>query len=137
MTSLKDYFRPEFLNRIDDIIIFDVLSPEAVKNIVDIQVKQVEERLLSKDIKLFVAPEVFPFLAKEGYSPQYGARPLKRLIQNKILNPVASLMISKGVLEGGTVSVSLKDGQFVFEVKKGKKGALIVEPADLVESVKV
>jgi len=64
------------------------------------------------------------YLGKEGYNPQYGARPLKRLIQNKILNPVASLMISKGIMRGGVISVSLgKDGQFKFDVKKGRKGS--------------
>jgi ATP-dependent Clp protease ATP-binding subunit ClpB len=119
--SLKDYFRPEFLNRLDDIIIFDVLKPEAVSKIVDLQIEIVRARLLQKEITLEIAPEVSSYLAKEGYNPQYGARPLKRLIQNKILNPVASLIISQGLGEGGIVSVSLKDNEFQFEVKKTKR----------------
>ncbi|MCX6716393.1 MAG: ATPase, T2SS/T4P/T4SS family [Candidatus Taylorbacteria bacterium] len=119
MSALKDYFRPEFLNRIDDIILFDVLSPEAIKEIVKIQVEQVKKRLAEKDINLEVSEDVLAFLAKDGYNPQYGARPLKRLIQNKILTPVASLIISKGVLPGGTVSVGSKNGEFTFDVKKG------------------
>ena len=108
MESLKDYFRPEFLNRLDEIIIFDILSPEAIKEIVRIQIGMTKKRLLEKEIKLNLSTDVFAYLAKEGYNPQYGARPLKRIIQNKILTPVASLMISRGVLRGGTVSVDMK-----------------------------
>ena len=108
MSALKDYFRPEFLNRIDDIILFDILSKESIEQIVKIQVEAVVTRLKAKDINLVVLPEVLSYLAKEGYNPQYGARPLKRLIQNKILTPVAGLMISHGVNKNGTITVGLK-----------------------------
>ena len=118
--SLKDHFRPEFLNRIDEIIIFNILSPEAVKEIVGIQVKEVVERLASKEITLAINPAVYAYLAKEGYNPHYGARPLRRLIQDKILTKVASLMVSRGVLSGGTVTVDISPkNEFTFEVKKG------------------
>jgi len=125
--SLKEYFRPEFLNRLDDIIIFDILSREAIKEIVDIQVALVKARLLDKDVKLEIAPEVMTVLAKEGYNPQYGARPLKRLIQNKILTPVASLMISKGVMKGGVITVGLEGKEFTFDVRKARKGSVLTE----------
>jgi ATP-dependent Clp protease ATP-binding subunit ClpB len=121
MGRLKDYFRPEFLNRLDEIIVFNILSAAAIKDIVDMQVKIVAERLGTKDIKLEILPEVYAYLAKEGYSPQYGARPLKRLIQSKILTPVASFMVSRGVMEGGTVSVSMKGEEFVFDVVKSAR----------------
>ncbi len=122
MASLKDHFRPEFLNRLDDTIVFDILSPEAVRKIVEIQVNIVKDRLLAKEIKLEVSSEVTDYLSKDGYNPQYGARPLKRLIQNKILTPVASLIISRGIEKGGTVSVGLKDGkEFTFDVKNPPK----------------
>ena len=121
MGSLKDYFRPEFLNRLDDIIIFDILKPEAVSQIVEIQIGLVKQRLIAKDISLEVSSEVLVLLAKEGYDPHYGARPLKRLIQTKILNPIASLMIGKGVMRGGSISVSLKGTEFIFDVKKGRE----------------
>jgi ATP-dependent Clp protease ATP-binding subunit ClpB len=120
--SLKEYFRPEFLNRIDEIIIFNILSPEAVKEIVGIQVKEVVERLKQKDITLTLTPAVYAYLSKEGYNPRYGARPLRRLIQDKILTKVAGLMVSRGVLSGGSVVVDFKNDAFTFEVKKKGKG---------------
>ena len=125
--SLKEYFRPEFLNRLDDIIIFDILSPENIRKIVDIQIGLVRERLKEKEISIELSPEALDYLSKEGYNPQYGARPLKRLIQNKILNPVAHLIISQGVLKGGVITISVKDKELVFDVKKGKKGNIIGE----------
>ncbi len=127
MDAVKDHFRPEFLNRLDDIILFNILSQDAVADIVKIQVEQVKVRLAEKEIALEISLDVYKHLAKEGYNPQYGARPLKRLIQNKILTPVASLMISKGVLKGGTISVGVKGSEFTFDVKKGRKGSLWAE----------
>jgi ATP-dependent Clp protease ATP-binding subunit ClpC len=132
MGSLKDYFRPEFLNRLDDIIVFDILGKESIEKIVKIQVDVIVARLATKEIHLSVAPEVYSYLAKEGYNPQYGARPLKRLIQNKILTPVASFMISQGVGKGSTVSVGLKKGgEFSFDVKKRKKAEVSLMNPDL------
>ena len=136
-SSLKDYFRPEFLNRIDDIIIFDILSPEAIKDIVKIQVEQVVKRLAEKGIELSVSIPVYEYLSKEGYNPQYGARPLKRLIQNKILTPVANLLISQEVVKGGGIMVDYKDEKFTFDVRKAenkrkRKGDSSVVMSDLV-----
>ena len=125
LASLKDYFRPEFLNRLDDIIVFDILSQDAIKEIVKIQVDIVKERLSAKEIKMEVSPEALSYLAKEGYNPHYGARPLKRLIQNKILTQIASSMISKNLSKGDAVFVNLKGEEFDFEIKKGKKGRLL------------
>jgi len=132
--ALKDHFRPEFLNRIDEIIIFNILSPEAIKEIVGIQVKEVVARLAGKEITLTLTPAVYDYLAKEGYNPHYGARPLRRLIQDKILTKVASLMVSRSVLSGGTVTVDIKEGrlpaggqEFVFDVKKGGSRAKSVK----------
>ena len=118
LESLRDRFRPEFLNRLDDIVVFNVLPPEAIKSIVEIQVSEVVKRLLEKEIKLSISRDVFKYLSEQGYNPQFGARPLKRLIQNKILTSVASLMISHGVTEGGEVSVFMKGGEIAIEVIK-------------------
>jgi len=129
-SSLKEFFRPEFLNRVDEIIIFNILSPEAIENIVDIQLREVIARLQGKDLTLVVSDAVRKYLAKEGYNPRYGARPLRRLIQDKILTKVANLMISRGVLSGGRVSVDIKDGEFVFDVKKGGRAKAIKTPSE-------
>ncbi|MCI5108883.1 MAG: AAA family ATPase, partial [Candidatus Pacebacteria bacterium] len=123
--SLKDYFRPEFLNRLDDIVIFDILSKEAIRDIVDLQINIVKERLEQKEIKLIVTDAALVHLADKGYDPQYGARPLRRLIQNKIMTQIANLMISKGIMRGGTVTVDVKNKDFIFDVKKGRGGSLI------------
>jgi ATP-dependent Clp protease ATP-binding subunit ClpB len=120
--SLKDYFRPEFLNRIDEIIVFNILSPEAIKDIVGIQVSEVVERLAHKDITLVLDPSVYDYLAKEGYNPHYGARPLRRLIQDKILTKVANLMVGRGVLSGGSITVGVKNNEFTFDVRKSSRG---------------
>ncbi|MHB8651568.1 MAG: ATP-dependent Clp protease ATP-binding subunit [Minisyncoccota bacterium] len=118
MDALKEYFRPEFLNRIDEIIMFDILSPEAIRDIVWLQVQIVQQRLSEKEITLTVTEEVMEYLSKQGYDPHYGARPLRRLIQSKILTPVASLMISQGVLSGGIVMVDMRAGDISVTVEK-------------------
>ena len=93
--SLKRRFRPEFLNRLDGIIVFNALRVEDLAHIVDIQLAAVRERLKKKNITLFFTEAVKTYLAKEGYDEHYGARPLKRLIQNKILNPLAELLVRR------------------------------------------
>ncbi len=115
---MKDHFRPEFINRLDEIIVFDILSEEAIKEIVNLRMKVVKDRLLAKDIDFKVSDEALSYLAKEGYNPHYGARPLNRLIQNKILNPVANFMISNDVRKGDTVFVSVKNNELLIETKK-------------------
>lgn len=119
MESLKNFFRPEFLNRLDEIIIFDLLSPEVIANIVEIQVADVVKRLNKKEITLSINKDAMKYLAKEGYDPKFGARPLKRLIQSKILTPIANMMVGEGMLQGGMVKVSLgTDGLLSFDAKK-------------------
>lgn len=135
--ALKDHFRPEFLNRLDDIVIFDILSEEVIKKIVQIQIDLVKERLADKDIKLKVSAAVLSYLAKEGYDPHYGARPLKRLIQNKILNYVAQLIITNGLGGGDTVSVGMNKGKFTFDISKKGKKPVAYREEDLVEEALV
>src|SRR3990167_9411658 len=120
LEALKDHFRPEFLNRLDEIIVFDILSPEAIKEIVNLRIKVVEDRLLAKGIGLRISDEALEHLAKEGYDPHYGARPLNRLIQNKILSPVASYIIGNGLQKGDTVVVSVKNKELLIEKEKGR-----------------
>ncbi len=120
LDALKEHFRPEFLNRLDDIIVFDILSLEVIRRIVDIKIKIIRERLLGKGIGLDISLDALTYLAREGYNPHYGARPLARLIQDKILNPVATFIISKGVKKGDIVYVTMKDNEMLIEMKKRK-----------------
>jgi len=119
--SLKENFKPEFLNRIDEIIVFNILSKKAIEEIVNIQIQKVKNRLLTKDIILEVSPKVLKYFSEKGYSPSYGARPLKRLIQGKILTKVASIMISHNIMKGGKVIVDMKGKELSFEIKNGNK----------------
>lgn len=122
MESLRSFFRPEFLNRLDELIVFDILSPETIRTIVEMQVGEVKERLAAKDIKLEVNKAVYDHLAEIGYDPKFGARPLRRVVQSRILTPVANQMVSEGMLQGGTVKVGLKKGELTYDVKhKGVK----------------
>lgn len=121
MESLKSHFRPEFLNRLDDIIVFDVLSRENIKNIVEQRVKEITKRLTEKDIVIELSPKATEYLAEHGYDKNYGARPLNRLIQNKVLNKVASLMVKKELLRGGTVQVGVVGEELDIRVKKKAK----------------
>ncbi len=116
--SLKDYFRPEFLNRLDDIIVFDVLPEDVIRDIVEIQLRSVEARLLLREIRIKISDDVVSLLAKEGYDPKYGARPLKRVIQSKILNRIAQLIISGSLKEKSIAHVTLKDGQIDVEARQ-------------------
>lgn len=123
MDSLKDYFRPEFLNRLDEIVVFDILSKEVIKGIVNIRLGVVRERLLQKDIVLNITDKALEYLAKEGYNPQMGARPLNRLIQTKILNPIATHLISSGAGKGDIVNVDFdeKKNDLLIETKRKSK----------------
>ncbi len=118
--SLREFFRPEFLNRLDEIIIFDILSPKVISDIVSMQVDEVVKRLGNKQIQLTVSKDVLEYLAGVGYDPKMGARPLKRVIQSQILTPVANMMVGEGMLQGGTVKVGLKKGsdELTFDIKK-------------------
>jgi ATP-dependent Clp protease ATP-binding subunit ClpB len=117
-SDLRDHFKPEFLNRLDEIVLFNVLDEAAMKQIVEIQMDEVKERLRQKDIELALTQPVKQYLAEEGYNPEYGARPLKRVIESQILTPVANLMVSRGIFEGGKVKVHLRDGEPDFDVEE-------------------
>ncbi|MCA9360689.1 AAA family ATPase [Candidatus Nomurabacteria bacterium] len=127
--TLKNYFRPEFLNRLDEIVVFDLLSQEAIAEIVDIQVDDVVKRLARKEINLTISKEARAYLAKEGYDPKFGARPLRRLIQSKILTQVANMMVGEGMLQGGSVKVGIKKGELDFEIKKVARKKVVQKKA--------
>jgi ATP-dependent Clp protease ATP-binding subunit ClpB len=104
---LKDNFKLEFLNRIDEIVLFHSLSPQALEKIVDLELKKVEKRLANKNINIKIGAKVKKMLAKEGYDITYGARPLKRIIQNLILDELALDIIEGKIQEGAKVKINL------------------------------
>jgi ATP-dependent Clp protease ATP-binding subunit ClpC len=118
--SLKDYFRPEFLNRIDEVVVFDMLGKKEIEAIVRIRIDQVLARLKDKGITIDVDEKALSHLADVGYNPMYGARPLNRLIQTKVLNPIAQYIIAEEISSGDTVLVSAKDNDIVVS-KLSKK----------------
>ena len=122
--ELKKAFRPEFLNRIDDIIVFNHLQKEEIRQIVDLMMKDLFKRLSERDLSIEVTDEVKDFLAKDGYSEAYGARPLRRLIQRKIEDKLAEEILTNAYEPGDVIVLKLKDDEIVFE-KKSKKEATV------------
>lgn len=114
--ALREDFRPEFLNRIDEIIIFNPLRLRDIESIVDLQLAEVEKRLAEKNIKIVLDAAAKKYLAEEGWSPDYGARPLKRLIQKTILDALADKIIRGELKDGGKVKVNYKGNTLVFSV---------------------
>lgn len=114
MDALREQFRPEFLNRIDEIIIFNPLGREEIKQIVDIQIEHLKKRLAEKHLSIELTEAAKEALASEGFDPVYGARPLKRTIQKRIQDPLAMKILSGEIREGEHVKVDYTDGEFVF-----------------------
>ena len=117
LEALRAHFRPEFLNRIDETVIFNPLGAEQVREIVLVQLKQVEKRLAEKRIQLDFSKEALQWLGDRGFDPIYGARPLKRVIQNEVLNPLAKMLLERKVNTGDAVKISLKGQGLEFKVK--------------------
>jgi len=105
MDAVRAHFKPEFLNRLDDQIIFDRLGRDDMVGIVAIQLRQLEKRLAGRKITLNIDPAAKAWLAEEGYDPVYGARPLKRVIQRSLQDPLAEMILSGDVLDGTTVRI--------------------------------
>ena len=120
MNELKKRFRPEFLNRIDEIIIFHPLSEEEIKKIVDLLIAKLNKRLEERGIKIVLTEEAKSALAKRGYVPEFGARPLRRTIQRDIETPLSVKILEGTVKEGDTVKIDYdkEKGEFTFEVEK-------------------
>jgi len=116
MDAVKSHFKPEFINRVDELVIFHGLGMDEIKAIVDIQVKKLEQRLLERQIRLKMTEKAKEWLAKEGFDPAYGARPLKRVIQREIQDRLALMILEGKFKEGDTVTVDVdaKKGELVF-----------------------
>ncbi len=118
MEAMRQHFRPEFLNRVDDTIIFHPLDAEMLKQIVAIQVGLVQKRLADKKIEIELTEKAKELLAEEGFDMVYGARPLKRVIQRDVLNPLAAKILSGEVREGSKVVVDREEGRLVFRAAR-------------------
>ena len=104
---LKNYFRPEFLNRVDEAVIFNRLTQEDINKIVDIQITILEKRLADKNLSVDLTAAAKEYLGKQGFDPVYGARPLKRVIQKQVQDPIALMMLKGEVKEGDNIKVDI------------------------------
>jgi ATP-dependent Clp protease ATP-binding subunit ClpB len=117
MAELKKHFRPEFLNRVDDVIVFQSLDESELARIVDIQLDRLSKRLAQQNLTLDVDKAAKALLAKEGYDPQFGARPLKRAIQEFLLDPLATQLLQGKFNPGDRIKATANDGTVEFEKK--------------------
>jgi ATP-dependent Clp protease ATP-binding subunit ClpB len=118
MTELQQHFRPEFLNRVDDVIVFHALDPEQVQQIAEIQLQRVRERLEDRRIGLSMTQEALERLARIGFDPVFGARPLKRAIQQKLETPLSRKLIAGEIVDGDQIEVDIEGDGFRFETRQ-------------------
>jgi ATP-dependent Clp protease ATP-binding subunit ClpB len=121
--ELKSRFRPEFLNRIDEVLEFAPLEKTQLRRIVDVQLQSVRKRLEARRVALQLTDAAKDKLAEEGYDPAFGARPLKRVIAKRLVDPFSRLLLSGELKEGDTVSVDVADGDLRIRPLKGKRAA--------------
>ena len=114
--ALEQRFRPEFLNRLDATIIFQSLRKEHLLQIIDLQLELIARRLEKKGVTFTISNQAKNYLIEEGYDPHYGARPLKRVIQNRILNPLAEMLVGGKIHDAVTISIGVSDGKLTFEL---------------------
>jgi ATP-dependent Clp protease ATP-binding subunit ClpC len=115
-SALKRTFRPELLNRIDDVIVFHPLTEEHLKSIVDLLIRDTEQRLAERGIKVEISDEAKAWLARAGYDPVYGARPLRRAIEKHVDNPLSTKILQNEFKEGDTVRIGVQDDGLVFSI---------------------
>ena len=115
MAQLRAHFRPEFLNRVDDIVLFKALTLDDIKKIVVLLTAEIEKRLAERQIAFFLTEAAKEFIAREGYDPVYGARPLKRFIQRELETRLGRAIIAGEITDGTKVRVDVKAGRLVFE----------------------
>lgn len=118
LEEVRNHFKPEFLNRIDEIIVFDPLGREEIKKIVDLMINRLRNRLQAQGMDIVLTPEVKDYLAQAGYDPDYGARPLRRLIQREIESPLSGELIRGTFQPGDVIEVYLEDGEIKFRRKE-------------------
>jgi ATP-dependent Clp protease ATP-binding subunit ClpB len=130
LKALRKQFRPEFLNRVDDLILFHSLRKAELRKIVALQVQRVQQRLADQKIGLEVSEAAMDFIAQSGYDPVYGARPLKRAIQRELENPIATKILESTFTEGAVITVDAEEGQLVFGRREPEVPLMDLVPAD-------
>jgi ATP-dependent Clp protease ATP-binding subunit ClpB len=123
MTTVQQHFRPEFLNRVDEILVFHRLKREHMASIVDIQIKRLQKLLDERQITIELDDAAREWLAREGYDPAYGARPLKRVIQKNVQDPLSELVIAGKIKDGDAVHVSAVDTGLVINGQEVRQAA--------------
>jgi ATP-dependent Clp protease ATP-binding subunit ClpB len=119
MQVLTEHFRPEFVNRVDDVVVFRPLGREQIHSITRIQTRYLDQRLAAHDMGIEFTEEALDLIGEAGFDPVYGARPLRRVIQNRVENPLAQEILRGSFAAGDTIQVDVQDGKFVF--RKGAK----------------
>ena len=130
MEALRKHFRPEFLNRVDDLILFHALSKNELSQIVGLQIKKIQAMLSDQKIGLEITAAAQTFIADAGYDPAYGARPLKRAIQRQLQNPIATKILENAFMEGDTILIDVVQDKLAFT----KRSAVSDEKTAIVQS---
>jgi len=125
MRELRQSFRPEFLNRVNEIVLFKPLTLEEIKKIVDLQIGYIQERLKDREIKIELTEEAKEFIAKEAYDPVYGARPLRRYIERKLETALAKKMIAGEIPDGSHIQIALEDGNLSFKLQQPEEARVV------------
>ncbi|MEE1755351.1 ATP-dependent Clp protease ATP-binding subunit [Streptomyces sp. SP18CS02] len=128
LRPLREHFRPEFLNRIDEIVIFQRLSEEQLRRITDLLLEETRRRMRAQGVSVDFAPEAVDWLARRGHQPEYGARPLRRTIQREVDNRLSRLLLDGGLPKGARVRVTVEDGELSFPVEGAEAGRAGEEP---------
>jgi ATP-dependent Clp protease ATP-binding subunit ClpB len=116
LAAVRDHFKPEFLNRVDEIVVFHRLSEADIERIVDIQIEQLADRLAARGLRLELSAEARKWIARTGYDPDFGARPLKRVLQREVADPIALEFLKGSYQAGDSIVVDAKpDGGLVFD----------------------
>jgi ATP-dependent Clp protease ATP-binding subunit ClpB len=124
VAQMRELFRPEFLNRIDEIVEFEPLTKEQLGEIVELQLARLRERLADRGIELELTDEAKQVVADAGWDPTYGARPLKRALQRMVENPLALRLLKGEFSDGDAVRVDARDGELVFERAEAREPAV-------------
>ena len=116
LREMRSHVRPEFLNRVDDIVLFSSLTLEEIKQIVDLQTEDLRQRLAERGVGLELSGEAKDFIARKAYDPVYGARPLKRYLQHEVETKIGRALIAGEITEGSTIQIEVEDGTLATSI---------------------